>query len=364
MVVVVSVVRISGVAADLPGDTVWDTSALLLWHLAADLARNLKWDLPGNLLACLSGNLEWDLSGNLVACLSGNLEWDLPGNLLALLPGDVSASSFSMSSDSVDAVFSGHQGAFGSLDHTLGLDWNLPALTVNLDCTPWSNGNGANGWSNSGNDLGISFGISLALAEVVGTNNTCGVGAKNTCGVGTNNTCGVGTNNTCGVGESSSDHWLSDSWTSNWSHSHLTFNSNQLGLLANLGLDILALVSISGVNNGVGLVVANLFWHLGAPTVGHLSCHWVALPLSHGGAGLVVFGSVLGLGHGVADLVVFGSVGSLDDGVADLVVFGSVGSLDHGITSLVVGLGTLLAIGRFVDGLADWVSSGLVLVRV
>jgi len=400
--VVLADVDIAGGAtlvAHLPGDLVWDLDAVLLGNLDAVLF----WDLDAVLL--------WDLDavllGNLLADLPGNGEWDLLGDLVAHLLGHGGASGLDDIPDDVSALGVGHVGADGSLDGAWGLDWNLAALTVNLDSASWSSSShsdGSVGSSQTGNSdgsggvvrsnkrgtgsvavdseeerwisLSLGLGLSLALdnagdswdgqasgskwrgdakGKTALSNSQSWLSDKTSSGLSHSNSCGLG--NGAGSDGTGSDGTSSDGGLSNsdsWSGSAL--NTDQLSLLmsTNLSVDVLALFGVGGVDDGAGVVDTLLDVLGGALLVGDLAGDWGALGLGDGVADGVDLGLVLSLGDGVAGLGVGGGALVGVRGGALVVVGG--GAL------VIVSGGALGGVGGVVHSLADGMR--LLLVRV
>jgi len=307
-VLVVEAMRVavgSDVLADLPWDFVWDLLTVFLWDAVAFLAWNLDWDLSSDLGALLSGHVG-----------AGGLD-DVP--------------------DCGHALGLGNRGAPWSLDDALGLNWNLLADAFNLALAYWSMANGIRSGDVTVEGLGVSLGLCLGLSvslTLVQVGNTWSDGGNESAGdrAGSNSWGG----DSMGGDSMGCDSWGGDSdgsWlVSNVLNIHLALNSDQLSFLADLGLNVLALLDEGGVDNGVGLVDASLLVPGGALFVGHLASDGVAPLLGHGGAGSVELGSELSLGDGLA--------------------------------SLLVSSGALGRVAGLVDSLADWVRPVLVAVRL
>merc|ERR1719443_2272467 len=116
----------------------------------------------------------------------------------------------------------------------------------------------------------------------------------------------------------------------------ITLDSNQLGLLAHLGLDVLALLNDSSLNDGVGLSHAVGAGDGGALLVSDLPDGGGADLLGDGVADIVDLSLVLGVGHGVAD--------ALWDGLALLSVLEVIDGLADGVGLDVVGVGPGVAV--------------------
>lgn len=282
-----------------------ETSSLCLIMLvvamavAVDLLADLAWGLVGH----LGASLAWDGA----AGLSWHLKGDLPGHLMTLLPWNINAFRVWNFSDNVLAVGFWHSLATWGLDEALGLVGNLLAHAVNLGLAL-----GSVGWSDNcccGVVAGFSIGFGFALVEATRGNGAVDWvdGGMDAMGSDWSGVDGVGSD-WSGVDSVGSD---------------LALNSDQLGLFANLGLNVFALFSDGGVNDSVGLVDANLPLGGGTLLLGHLAAGGTALPLRDGVADGVMFGPVLGLGHGLADVLVggvaLGAVGGLVDGLANRV---------------------------------------------
>merc|ERR1719347_1730867 len=137
----------------------------------------------------------------------------------------------------------------------------------------------------------------------------------------------------------------SDSWGgSNRLDLDITLNSNQLGLLTHLGLDVLALLNDGSLNDGVGLSHAVGAGDGGALLVSDLPDGGGADLLGDGVANIVDLGLVLGVGHGVAD--------TLRDGSTDSLRGGGTHSLWDSLA--------LLGVLEVIDSLADWVGLDVV----
>jgi len=322
-------VAVSGdVLADLPGNLVWDLSAVFLWHTGALLA--------------------------------GNLEWNLSSDLGALLPWHVSADGVDDVPDGGHAVGLGDGGALGGLDHALLLDWDLLADALDLALASGSNANSVSAdgsiGSESVNGLGVSlgFGISLTLVHGNGGWESWGTGG----GEQVSGNWASGSNGADGSwgnsgwddswGDTGWDNtgwnsvWLSNDgsgWVGNMLDLDLTLDTNQLSLLADLVFNILALFNVSDVGDGVGFVDTDLLVPGGTLLVWDLAGDWAALLLGHLGACGIEFGPELSLADGSASLLVGGGALSGVGGIVHSLANG----VGHRLALVAVRLGVAVA---------------------
>jgi len=267
------------------------------------LVVDLLADLPGD----LGGDVATDWHVDVLADLPGHVVGDLFGHLLAVVAGHVVTHLVGHCPDHLVAVGLGHLAALGVLNNLLVLDGNLLAHSVNLGLTPWSRCGGGGVWGRSGVAwLGLWLGLTLLLAVVwlppglghlPGRSTDGGWSGGGGWDSGDGSGVEAGGVNSRGGG---ADDWAGlDGWAG--------VNGGNLGggavvthhssLLANLSLDVLALVDVSGLDDGVSLVDALL----GVGGVAHLLRHLphggLALLLVDGVAVLVVLHADLGLGH-------------------------------------------------------------------
>jgi len=266
----------------------------------------------GDVLAHLLGNFVWHLFAVLlrhaVAFLTRHLDRNLPGHLGALLPGDVGARALHDVAVGVVALGLGHGAALGRLDDPLRVNRNLPANALNLAVAGRNDGGGV--WSIKAG-IGLSFGLALLQLDGAGWSNALSLGRNWGNRSNGSNWCN-GRQSWIGNGDS----WIGggNSWLSSnvLDSRDMSLDSDELSFLADLALDVLALVDVGGVVHGVCLVDAGLLVPGGALLVGHLASDGMATLLGDGGAGGVVLRLVPSLRHRLASLLVrLGALGAV-----------------------------------------------------
>lgn len=276
------------------------------------LVVHLLADLPGH----LGGDVTTDWDIDVLADLPGHIVGDLFSHLLAVVAGHVVTHLVGHCPDHLVAVGLGHLAALGVLHHLLVLDRNLLAHPVNLGLTPWSScsiwGRSRSGVTGLSLWLGLTFFVVVWFSPGLGhlpgrsTDGSSGGWSRSRGNVrggggwdsrhgscveagGVNSRAGGGADDWAGL-----DGWAGVDGGNLGGGAVVTDHSS---LLANLSLDVLALVDVSGLDDGVSLVDALLGVGGVAHLLGHLPHRGLALLLIDGVTVFVVLHADLGLGH-------------------------------------------------------------------